>query len=159
FLEALAAWRAAAGDGPAFPVPITVMIEGEEECGSRNLQPFLRDHRDELACDVVLISDTTMWDKDTPAITYGLRGLLYFDLQLHNSARDLHSGMYGGTLANPATMLVRILGRLFDAQNRVTIPGFYDDVQPLEDRERAQWQALGFDEMTHCLGPIGVTTP
>jgi len=101
FLEALRAWREAEG-GP--PVNVTVLIEGEEECGSANLEPFLEARRDELAADVVLISDTAMWG-ERPAITYALRGLLYFDIALHAAKRDLHSGVYGGSVVNPANEL------------------------------------------------------
>ena len=156
FFEALRAWKNVHGK---FPVPITVMIEGEEEMGSKHLPAFIQENKDELACDVVLISDTTMWDKQTIAITYALRGLLYFDIKLHNSNRDLHSGMYGGTLANPATIITKVLGQLFDENNQVTIPGFYDDVIDISNEERAEWETLHFDEMKHCLTPIGVNEP
>jgi acetylornithine deacetylase/succinyl-diaminopimelate desuccinylase-like protein len=87
-----------------------------------------------------------MWDRDVPAITYGLRGLLYFDVQLYGPGRDLHSGVYGGTVANPATQLVRVFGQLFDADHRVTIDGFYDDVPPTSEDERQRWAALRFDD-------------
>ncbi|MEX0775355.1 MAG: dipeptidase [Phycisphaeraceae bacterium] len=156
FLEALRAWHAVHGK---FPVHVTVLIEGEEEMGSVSLPAFLREHRDELAADIVLISDTAMWDRDTPAITYGLRGLLYFDLQLHNANRDLHSGVYGGTLANPATILPQVLARLWDEKHRITIPGFYDDVLPVSEEERRRWDALGFKERKQFFDPIGVNTP
>lgn len=155
FLEALRAYHDA---GEKLPCPVTVLIEGEEECGSANLHPFLKANKDKLAADVVVISDTCMWDAKTPAITYALRGLLYFDIQLHGPDRDLHSGVYGGTLANPATILTQILGKIFDEQHRVTIPGYYDDVMPLTDAERAQWQSLGFDEHAY-LGEVGVSEP
>ena len=156
FLEALRAWTQNNGK---LPVPVTVLIEGEEECGSVNLQPFIKKHKENLAADIVVISDTSMWDDQTVTITYGLRGLLYFDVQLHGPSRDLHSGVYGGVLANPATMITRIIGKLFDSENRITIPGFYDDVATLSDQEAAQWEALDFDEHKDCLGPVGVDTP
>ena len=142
FLEALRAWKQVHGK---IPVHVTVMIEGEEECGSTNLQPFIESHKNELNADIAIISDTTMWDPQTVAITYGLRGLLYFDIKLHHTNRDLHSGMYGGVLANPANELAAVLGRLFDDQHRVTIPGFYDDVLDLTDDEREAWLKLDYD--------------
>jgi len=156
FLEACRAWVAAHGK---LPVPITFLIEGEEEMGSINLPPFLEKHKQLLAADFALVCDTGLWESGehvTPAITYALRGLVYFDLKLHGPSRDLHSGMYGGTLANPATTLARVLGRLFDDQNRVTIPGFYDDVDPPEGDELAQWERLGFDEQAFLNG-VGAT--
>ena len=151
FIEAVRAWK---GAGGKLPCPMTLLIEGEEECGSVHLEKFLGEHKAELAADFVLISDTSMWDAQTPAITYALRGLLYFDIKLHGPSRDLHSGVYGGTLANPNTILTRILGRLFDENHHVTIPGFYDDVAPLDPEEEAQWAKLGFDERKF-LGAIG----
>ena len=159
-LEALRAWKKARGD---LPLPTTVLIEGEEECGSRNLPAFVERSRSLLnvggdSRGVAVISDTTMWEgPDGPlvAITYGLRGLLYYELQLHGPARDLHSGMYGGTLANPATLLTKVLGGLFDDDRRVTIPGFYDDVAPLDEDERRRWGQLHFDEKAF-LGEVGV---
>ena len=155
FLEALRAWSQTTG---TLPCHVIVMIEGEEECGSANLPAMLEARKQELAADIVVISDTTMWDRQTVAITYGLRGLLYYDVQLHHANRDLHSGMYGGVLANPATMLTRVLGRLFDDDHRVTIPHFYDDVLPLSPQEKRQWADLCFDEMHQCLAPVGVGT-
>ena len=144
FLEALRAWTRH-GDGK-LPGPVTVIIEGEEESGSANLAPFLEQHKDLLAADVCVVSDTSMWDENTAAITYALRGLVYFDVQLHGPSRDLHSGMYGGTLANPATILARVLGQLFDEHHRINIPGFYDDVDPLTEEERQRWAELGFQD-------------
>ncbi len=143
FLEALRAWKVAAG-GP--PVNVTVLIEGEEECGSNSLGAFLESHKSELKADVAVVSDTAMWDRGRPAIVYGLRGLMYFDVQLHGPSRDLHSGVYGGAVPNPATELVLVLGQLFDANHHVTIPGFYDDVRPLSDAEKQAWENLNFDE-------------
>ncbi|MEM1445831.1 MAG: M20/M25/M40 family metallo-hydrolase [Planctomycetota bacterium] len=153
FLEALRAYRST---GTKLPCHVTVLIEGEEECGSKTLPALLADHADDLKADVALVSDTSMHDTHTVAITYGLRGLVYFDLKLHGPSRDLHSGVYGGTLPNPATVLARVLGKLFDDDNRVTIPGFYDDVAPLDPAERAEWDKLGFDE-SEFLGEVGST--
>jgi acetylornithine deacetylase/succinyl-diaminopimelate desuccinylase-like protein len=157
FLEALRAWHAVHGK---LPMNVSVVIEGEEESGSEHLAGVLAERRDELKRDgsVVIISDTVMWKHDTVAITYGLRGMLYMELKLHGPKRDLHSGIYGGILANPATILTRVLGKLFDDNNRITIPGFYDDVQPLTDDERNRWVKLGFNESEYLAG-VGVSEP
>ncbi|MFW6032543.1 MAG: dipeptidase [Phycisphaeraceae bacterium] len=155
FLEALRAWHDA---GRKLPGPVTVLIEGEEEVGSENLPAFLRQHQDRLAADVAVISDTSMWAPGEPSIVYALRGLLYFDIQLHGPSRDLHSGVYGGTIANPATILTKILGGLFDDSHRVTIPGYYDDVLPVSSEEREQWSRLEFD-VDRYLQRIGASQP
>jgi acetylornithine deacetylase/succinyl-diaminopimelate desuccinylase-like protein len=156
FLEALLAWKKTTG---SVPIHVTLLLEGEEECGSANLPRFLEKHKAILSKhDVVLISDTSMWNPTTLSITYGLRGLAYFDIQLQGPARDLHSGVYGGTLANPANILTRILGRLQDDNNKVTIPGFYDDVAPLKPEERQAWEKLNFSE-SEFLAEVGVNQP
>ncbi|MFW6060465.1 MAG: dipeptidase [Phycisphaeraceae bacterium] len=155
FLEALRAYREA---GEKLPCHVTVLIEGEEECGSVNLPAALEKYRERLSADVVVISDTRMWDARTPAITYALRGLLYFDIQLHGPSRDLHSGMYGGAVPNPAIILPQVLACLFDHDHRVTIPGFYDDVQTLTRDERARWAELEFNEDAF-LQSIGLEKP
>jgi acetylornithine deacetylase/succinyl-diaminopimelate desuccinylase-like protein len=152
FLEALRAYHDA---GEKLPCHVTVMIEGEEEIGSKHLPAFLDQHAQALTSDVAVISDTAMWGNGVPAICYALRGLLYFDVQLHGPSRDLHSGIYGGGIANPATELVKVMGRLLDENHRVTVPGFYDDVQPVTDAERERWAALGFDEQAF-LDSIGM---
>jgi len=154
FIEAM---RAYITTGRKLPCHVTLLIEGEEECGSVTLPVVLEKHADLLKADICVVSDTSMWEGKhgpTPAITYALRGLVYFDLKLHGTSRDLHSGVYGGTLANPATILARVLGKLFDDDNRITIPGFYDDVAELTDEERKGWDALGFDESQY-LGDVG----
>ena len=154
FVEAM---RAYLTTGRKLPCHVTLLIEGEEECGSVTLPKVLDEHADLLKADLCVVSDTAMWQGKqgaTPAITYALRGLVYYDLKLHGPSRDLHSGVYGGTLPNPATLLTRVLGKLFDDNNRVTIPGFYDDVAKLTDEERAAWQTLGFDEDQY-LGDVG----
>ena len=143
FIEALRAWKEAAGGIPAH---ITALIEGEEEIGSPNLEPFLAANRRELAADLALISDTGMWDIDTPAITTRLRGMTYVQLTLKAANRDLHSGLYGGSALNPINALARVLGELHDANGRMQLPGFYDKVKPVSNAQRAQWDALGFDE-------------
>jgi acetylornithine deacetylase/succinyl-diaminopimelate desuccinylase-like protein len=155
FLEALRAWRTA---GNGIPARITVLIEGEEEVGSANLDPFLRANKADLVSDVALISDTGMWDVDTPAITTRLRGMTYAEVTLRAANRDLHSGLYGGSALNPINALTKILGALQDENGRVQLPGFYDKVAPVSNSQRAQWDALGFDEAAFLSG-IGLTIP
>ena len=155
WLEALRGWHAAAG-GP--PCPVTVLIEGEEEVGSVNLEPFLAEHRDALAADIAIISDTGMWDVDTPAVTTRLRGLVYSELTLHAAERDLHSGLFGGSALNPINALTRILGDLHDAEGRIQLPSFYDGIAETTPAQAAEWQALGFDEAAF-LGDIGLSVP
>ncbi len=155
FVEALRAWKEATG---AIPARITVLIEGEEEIGSVNLEPFLLANRDALRADLALISDTGMWDAETPAVTTRLRGLAYVQLTLHAARRDLHSGMFGGSALNPINALTRILGELKDADGRIQIPGFYDDIAPVTNAQAAEWDALGFDERAF-LGGIGLHQP
>ena len=119
------------------PCNVKVMIEGEEEVGSDNLEGFLRDNVEKLAADVILISDTSIIAKDTPSITTGLRGLSYVEVKVTGPNRDLHSGVYGGAVANPVNVLARMIASLQDDNKHITIPGFYDDVEELsaEDRE------------------------
>ncbi|NJL31737.1 MAG: M20/M25/M40 family metallo-hydrolase [Phycisphaerales bacterium] len=155
FLEALRAWKQTTGK---LPGPVTVLIEGEEEIGSVNLPSLLERHKNELKADIVVVSDTHMWDKNTPAITYGLRGLLYYDVQISNASRDVHSGMYGGMFANPAVVLTRILSQLWDEDQRVALPGFYDDVVDPTQEELTMWAELGFDEVRE-LAEVGVREP
>jgi len=127
------------------PCDITFVIEGEEEVGSRSLAAFLKEHRAELACDAVVISDTGMPSPKHPALTYALRGIAAFEITLHGPSRDLHSGIFGGTVDNPAMALCQLLGKLRDACGRVAIPGFYDEVQPLSAYERRQFARLPFN--------------
>ena len=155
WLAALAAWHAAAG-GP--PVPVTVLIEGEEEVGSLSLEPYLEAHRRELAADVAVVSDTGMWNVDTPAITTRLRGMVYTEVTVEGPSRDLHSGLYGGAALNPLNALTAILGRLHRADGGVAIPGFYDGVVEIGEATRAAWDALRFDE-AEFLGEVGLTRP
>jgi acetylornithine deacetylase/succinyl-diaminopimelate desuccinylase-like protein len=135
-----------------------VVLEGEEEVGSPNLEPFLRDHADILRADVAVISDTGMWDIDTPAITTRLRGLVYTEIRVRGPLRDLHSGLFGGSALNPINALTRILGDLHDEQGRVKLPGFYDGVAEISAAQAAEWARLGFDE-TAFLGEIGLRHP
>ena len=118
------------------PVNVIFLIEGEEEIGSPSLADFLLEHREELACDLVAISDTGMAPGNKPALTYALRGIAAMELIVRGPARDLHSGLFGGAVANPATVVARLLASLHDEQGRVRIPGFYDAVRPLEPWER-----------------------
>lgn len=155
FLEALRAWKDATG---AIPARITALIEGEEEVGSRNLEPFLKANRDELRSDLALISDTGMWDVDTPALTTRLRGMVYTQVKLRAANRDLHSGLYGGSALNPINALCHALGDLHDANGRIQVPGFYDGIREPTNAQGAQWDALGFDEGAF-LGDIGLKQP
>ena len=118
------------------PCNIKFMIEGEEEIGSDNLEVFVKENKEKLKCDIILVSDTGMIDKEIPSITTGLRGLAYLEVELTGPNRDLHSGLYGGSVANPINSLARMISNLHDENNRITIPGFYDDVIEYSDEER-----------------------
>ena len=156
WLEALRAWHDVHG---TLPVRVTALVEGEEEVGSPSLEAFLAAHADELkAADMAVISDTGMWDIDTPALTTRLRGLVYGEVRVHCASRDLHSGVYGGSAFNPINVLTTILGGLQDADGRIQVPGFYDGVQEVPDTLAREWDALGFDEETF-LGDIGLQVP
>lgn len=127
------------------PVNVKIIIEGEEEIGSPNLPPFLAAHKDLLACDTVMISDTTMYDYEMPGITYGLRGLAYFELHVTGPDRDLHSGMFGGAVANPLNALCDLIAKMKDSHGRIQLPGFYDDVVDVTTEERAELSRLPYD--------------
>ncbi len=129
-------------DGGQLPVNLIFLIEGEEEIGSANLETFLRTHRDELRCDLIAISDTGMVARGVPTFTYGLRGIVALEVRVSGPASDLHSGIYGGAVANPATALARMIASLHDTEGRVAVPGFYDDIPPLEKWERDAWAKL-----------------
>lgn len=132
------------------PVNVKVLIEGEEEIGSPNLRPFLEANRERLACDAVLISDTSMHAPGRPAVMVGLRGLAYVEVSVRGPSHDLHSGLYGGAVPNPINALAQMIARLHDADGRVAIPGFYDNVHELSDDERAALRALAQDERAFC---------
>jgi len=126
------------------PCNVKFMIEGEEEVGSENLSKFVKTHQDKLKNDVILISDTGMISKDTPSITTGLRGLSYVEVEVTGPNRDLHSGLYGGEVANPINILTKMIASLHDENNHITIPGFYDKVEELSMEERAQMAKAPF---------------
>jgi len=130
----------------SLPVNIRFFLEGEEEVGSSHLDDFVRAHKEALAADVVVISDSPMFDRGIPSICYGLRGLVYCQIDLRGSKTDLHSGSFGGALANPAFVLAQVLAQMKDRGGRVKIPGFYDDVRALSEAERAEWKKLPFNE-------------
>jgi len=132
------------GDG--LPVNIKFLFEGEEEVGSTNLASFVAEHKDMLTADVVLVCDTALFGPDTPSITSGLRGLAYIEVELTGPKRDLHSGVYGGGVENPANALAKMIADLHDEHHRVTIEGFYDDVVSLTQAERKEYTTLPFDE-------------
>ncbi|REJ71813.1 MAG: dipeptidase [Planctomycetota bacterium] len=145
-VKAVEAWLKTAG---RLPVNVKFVIEGEEEVGSNNLDRFLEDNRERCRCDVAVISDTSQYGPDTPAITYGLRGIMACEVTLKGPKQDLHSGVFGGSVANPANALARLIAALHDDEGRVRIPGFYDDVVPLTDEERRNFANLPFDEASY----------
>jgi acetylornithine deacetylase/succinyl-diaminopimelate desuccinylase-like protein len=152
FIEACRAFHNVTGK---LPLPITTMIEGEEECGSKNLFGFVRDNADEFKLDLALVCDTAMWDPQTPAVTTSLRGLVYEEVKIVCADRDLHSGVFGGAAQNPLRLLAKILGAMWDDDGRVTIPGFYDGVKDLPADIKADLAALDLTE-DKFLGPIGL---
>ena len=155
WLEAFRAWHATIG---TMPLPITVVIEGEEEVGSKNLEAFLHTYAPDLTADIAVISDTGMWNVDTPALCTSLRGLVYMQVDLHAAARDLHSGSFGGSALNPINALTAALGQLHGPDGRVQLDGFYDGVSEVPAEQAAQWAELGFDEAA-LLGNVGLKTP
>jgi len=128
------------------PVTLKLLIEGEEESGSPNFAELLRAERDRLACDVIVVSDTTMWAADVPSMCVGMRGVVDAEVSVRGPERDLHSGSFGGAVPNPLHALADLLSGLHDADGRVTVPGFYDSVLPLSDAERELISRLPFDE-------------
>lgn len=132
--------------GTPLPVNVKFIIEGEEEIGSPSLIPFLAANKERLKCDMVLVSDTAMFAKDTPSITYGLRGLMYLEVKVTGPNRDLHSGVYGGGVKNPVNALCEMIAQLIDEKGVIQVPGFYDDVLPLSDKERDAYARLPFDQ-------------
>src|SRR5262245_34905601 len=155
FIEACRAFKAVTGK---LPLPITMMIEGEEECGSKNLFGFVRDNAAEFKLDLALVCDTAMRDQTTPAATTSLRGLVYEDVKITCADRDLHSGVFGGAAQNPLRLLSQILGEMWDDKGRVTIPGFYDGVKDLPADIQADLKSLNLTA-EKFLGPIGLKKP
>jgi acetylornithine deacetylase/succinyl-diaminopimelate desuccinylase-like protein len=148
------------------PLNVKVLIEGEEEVGSPNLGPFIAQHKDKLKCDIILNTDTGILRPDLPAITYGLRGMAYFELWVYGPSQDLHSGVFGGSVPNPATVLCELIAGMHDAEGRVTLPGFYDKVRKLPDDERAEIARMPFSDeewrktagVPQLIGEKGFTT-
>jgi acetylornithine deacetylase/succinyl-diaminopimelate desuccinylase-like protein len=148
------------------PCNIRVFIEGEEEVGSAHLDDFVRDHKADLAADVLVISDSPMLERGVPSICYGLRGIAYFQIDLKGTSSDLHSGSFGGAVANPAFVLAQVLAQMKDRSGRIKIPGFYDDVRELKPEEREQFGRLPFNETKYrkelgapkLFGETGYTT-
>jgi acetylornithine deacetylase/succinyl-diaminopimelate desuccinylase-like protein len=137
------------------PVNVDLVIEGEEEVGSQNLGKFLTDNRDALKCDVVLVSDTGMIAPKTPTLSYGLRGVAALEIKVIGPKIDLHSGIFGGAVANPAAALARLLATLHDQNGHIAVAGFYDDVAPLQQWERDAWKKLPIDPDSEMLEETG----
>ena len=135
--------------GTPLPCDLTFVIEGDEEVGSKSLAGFLKEHHQELHCDAVVVSDTGMPSKEQPALTYALRGIAALEITLHGPSRDLHSGIFGGSVDNPAMALAQLLAQLRDKNGRIAIPGLYDDVQPLSKFERKEFARLPLNEKSY----------
>jgi len=155
FVEACRAWKAVTGN---LPLPITFMVEGEEECGSTHLFGFVRDHATELRLDLALVCDTGMWNAQTPAVTTSLRGLVYEEVRIRCADRDLHSGLFGGAAQNPIRVLAKVLAAIHDQNGRIAISGFYDGVPELPADIRADLAALDLTP-EEFLGQVGLKVP
>lgn len=155
FLEACRAYKAVKG---GLPIKVTILFEGEEESGSPSLKPFLEANAAELKADYALVCDTSMWDRETPAIAAALRGLVGEEIVVTAADRDLHSGLFGGAAANPITILTRILAGLHDETGRITLPGFYDGVEETPANIKASWDTLGRTAESF-LGEVGLSLP
>jgi acetylornithine deacetylase/succinyl-diaminopimelate desuccinylase-like protein len=155
-IKSVEAWIKAAGK---LPIQVKFLIEGEEEVGSEQLTPYVHKHREKLACDSIVISDCCQFAPGIPAITYGLRGIAYYELRLRGPRQDLHSGTFGGAVTNPAGALVELLAALKDKDGRIQLPGFYDDVLPLTEREREAYRALPLtdEEFKKQIGVSGLS--
>jgi acetylornithine deacetylase/succinyl-diaminopimelate desuccinylase-like protein len=155
FIEACRAFKAVTGK---LPLPITMMIEGEEECGSAHLFDFVKANAAELKQDLALVCDTSMWDPQTPMVTTSLRGLVYEEVKLTCADRDLHSGLFGGAAQNPIRVLAKIIAALHDEQGRVTVPGFYDGVSELPPDIKSDLAGLNLTP-EDFLAPVGLKVP
>jgi acetylornithine deacetylase/succinyl-diaminopimelate desuccinylase-like protein len=155
FVEACRAFKAVTGK---LPLDITMMIEGEEECGSKSLFDFVRSNANEFKRDLALVCDTGMWNPTTPTVTTSLRGLLYEEVTITCADRDLHSGIFGGGAANPIRVLARIIAALHDEDGRVTVPGFYDGVKDLPPDIKSELKALNLTA-EQFLGQVGLKAP
>ena len=155
FVEAARAWTEVRGP---LPCPVTFLFEGEEESGSKSLPGFLEQTSEELACDAVLVCDTDMWDRNTPAVTTMLRGLVGQEITISAASRDLHSGIYGNAARNALQVMADVLASLRGSDGSVAIQGFYDGISNLPAEVLAQWERLPFDE-TAFLGDVGLTHP
>ncbi|PKK82263.1 MAG: dipeptidase [candidate division Zixibacteria bacterium HGW-Zixibacteria-1] len=142
-LKALEAYHAT---GTELPVNIKLLIEGEEESGAENLAKFVEENADMLKADIIVVSDGSQFDKDKPAVTYGLRGVTSVELKITGPDRDLHSGGFGGSVPNPVNVLARVIAAMHDDDGKVLVDGFYDDVMPISDWERKQFAKLPFDK-------------
>jgi acetylornithine deacetylase/succinyl-diaminopimelate desuccinylase-like protein len=154
FIEACRAWKTATG---SLPIRISLMLEGEEESGGKNLPPFMRDNAEELKADIALVCDTDMWDRQTPSITTMLRGLVADEVEITAANKDLHSGLFGNAARNPNQVLAEIIASLRAPDGSVTLPGFYDDVAEISSELKAQWDGLGFDQAAF-LGSVGLSS-
>lgn len=161
-LKAIESLRANGG----IPLNLKVLIEGEEEIGSSNLGGFIDKHADLLKADLCMNADSGILDPDTPSIVYGLRGLAYFELWVYGPRQDLHSGTFGGSIANPAQVLCELVAGMHDSEGRITLPGFYDKVRPLTDIDREEYAKLPINDdmwkemcgVTDVTGEVGFTT-
>ncbi len=154
FVEACRAFQAQSG----LPCDVTILFEGEEESGSPSLPAFMAAHKDALSADLMLVCDTNMWNRTTPAITTMLRGMVLDEVVIKAASRDLHSGMFGGAAINPIRVLAKIIAGLHDEDGKVTLPGFYDGVTDLPPEVLEQWRNLEFNA-SEFLGNVGLSVP
>ncbi len=154
FVEACRAFQSNGG----LPCDVTILFEGEEETGSPSLPAFMAEQKDALSADLMLVCDTNMWDRTTPAITTMLRGLVLDEVVIKAASRDLHSGMFGGAAINPIRVLAKIIAGLHDDDGKITLPGFYDGVVDLPPEVAEQWRQLNFSE-ADFLGEVGLSVP
>jgi acetylornithine deacetylase/succinyl-diaminopimelate desuccinylase-like protein len=155
FVEACRAYKQVHGK---LPCKVSILFEGEEESGSASLKPFLEANAAELKADFAMVCDTSMWDRETPALCIGLRGLVGEEITVHAADRDLHSGEFGGAAANPIRILAKVLADMHDETGRVTIPGFYDGVEETPSQILKSWEALG-ETAESFLGEVGLSIP